>query len=236
MKYRFHPRILPTLATILCCVLFIRLGLWQLHKAEAKQALQAQFDRHLADVPVALPFTIDHLESWRYRHVSISGEYDTRYQILLDNQVENETAGYHVITPMRLEGSEQRILVDRGWIPAPAEHSVIPRIETPSGTQHITGSVWLPSTKIFTLQAPQTAWQTVWQNMDMERYMHSAPFKTLPLVIRLDANSPAGGFVRNWPRPAERVETNLSYAYQWFGFAVALVVIYLLVNLKKVEA
>lgn len=238
MKYRFRPRLLPTLATILCIALFVRLGLWQLHKAEAKQALQAQLDRHLTEAPVTLPGQITDLEAWRYRRVKLTGQYETRYQILLDNQVENGVAGYHVITPLHVEGSDAYILVNRGWIAAPAEHRILPAVETPSAAQEITGSIWLPPNKIFALQAPPSdaKWQPVWQNMDMRRYIKAVPFKVQPLVVRLDAGSPAGGgFVRNWPRPAERMETHLGYAYQWFGFAATLVVIYLVINFRKVE-
>lgn len=235
MNYRFRPRLLPAIATLLLAVLFVRLGLWQLHKAEAKQALQAQFDRHLHDAPVALPATLEDAEAWRYRRVAISGSYDTRYQILLDNQVENGTAGYHVITPLRIDGSDRHILVDRGWIPAPAVHSVVPQVQTPAGTQQVSGNLWLPSNKIFALQAPDNAWQTVWQNMDMPRYQQLVPLKLYPLVLRLDADSPAGGFVRNWPRPAERIATHLGYAYQWFGFAATVVAIYLVLSFRKVE-
>lgn len=237
MKYRFRPRLLPAVATIVFVALFIRLGLWQLHKAEAKQELQAQLDRHLTETPVALPNDIDTPEAWRYRRVRVQGTYETQYQILLDNQVENGAAGYHVITPLHITGTGKYILVNRGWIPAPAEHSVVPSVTTPAEPQEVTGSLWLPSTKIFALEAPPASgtWQPVWQNMDMERYLKSVPLKPYPLVVRLDPDSPAGGFVRNWPRPAERIETHLGYAYQWFGFAATLIAIYFVLSFKKVE-
>lgn len=235
MKYRFRPRLLPTVATLLLALLFVRLGLWQLHKAEAKQALQAQFDRYLHETPVTLPAQIDNAEDWRYRHVKVTGSYETQYQILLDNQVENGDAGYHVITPLHIEGADRYILVDRGWIPAPSQHSDIPPVVTPEGVQQLSGNLWLPSTKIFTLGEPPAdgKWQPVWQNMDMQRYLKSVPLKLYPLVIRLDPDSKAGGFVRNWPHPAERIETNLGYAYQWFGFAVTLVAIYLVLTFRR---
>lgn len=237
MKYRFRPRLLLALATIVFVALFIRLGLWQLHKAEDKQALQSQLDSHLTEAPIAMPEKIGNPEDWRYRRVKAQGTFETQYQILLDNQVESSVAGYHVITPLRIAGSEYHILVNRGWIPAPAEHSVVPDVATPAGTQEVTGSLWLPSNKIFTLAAPPAdgKWQAVWQNMDMERYLKSVPLKLYPLVVRLDPDSPAGGFVRNWPRPAERIETHLGYAYQWFGFAATLIAIYLVLSFKKVE-
>jgi surfeit locus 1 family protein len=238
LNYRFQPHLLPALATLLCVALFIRLGLWQLHKAEAKQALQAQSDRHVAEAPTALPESMDNPQEWRYRNVRVSGSYDPRYQILLDNQVANAQAGYHVVTPFKIEHTERYILVNRGWIPALAQHSEIPPVETPSGTMEVVGNLWLPSDKIYALEeAPQATadWQTVWQNMDMKRYQQAVPFKLYPLIVRLAPESSAGGFVREWPRPAERIETHLGYAYQWFGFAATAIAIYLFLSFRKVE-
>ena len=228
---------MPAIATLVLVALFVRLGLWQLHKAEAKQALQAQLDRHIAESPVALPAEIDTPEEWRYRNIKVQGSYAIQYQILLDNQVENGAAGYHVITPFKIAGSDNVILVNRGWIPGRAQHSEVPQVETPSGALEITGNLWLPSNKIYALEKPPApgAWQPVWQNMDMQRYVESVPFKLYPLVMRLAPDSPAGGFVRNWPRPAERIEMHMGYAYQWFGFAATLIAIYLVLSFRKVE-
>lgn len=235
MNYRFRPRLLPAIATLVCIALFIRLGLWQLHKAQAKQTLQEQQDRHLTEAPVPLPARIEHPEAWRYRNVLLRGSYETRYQILLDNQVEKGQAGYHVLTPFELEDSRRYILVNRGWIPSPAEHSEIPKVETPTGTHEISGSLWLPSDKIYALEAAPDTWQPVWQNMNMKRYRKSVPLELYPMIVRLDPKSPAGGFIRNWPRPAERVEMHFGYAYQWFGFALAALAIYLFMSFRKVE-
>lgn len=233
---RFRPRVGPTFLTLLLVALFIKLGLWQLHKAEAKQTLQAQLDRYSTQPPVALPERIENPAEWRYRNVKLIGTYDPRYQILLDNQVDNERAGYHVLTPLKITGSERYILVNRGWIPASAQHSEIPKISTPTAPVEVEGSLWLPSDKIYALAAPlETAhWQSVWQNLDMPRYMKSVPFTLYPVVVRLNAKSTAAGFVRNWPRPSERIETHLGYAYQWFGFAAAAVAIYLFSCFRKV--
>jgi surfeit locus 1 family protein len=215
---------------------FIKLGLWQQHKADAKLALQTQLDRRLQEAPVALPREIADPEDWRYRRVRLSGVYEPRYQILLDNQVENETAGYHVITPLRTDDG-QFVLVNRGWVGAPPEHDKLPVVSTPSGRLEVVGYAWLPPAKYFELEkAPASeAWQTVWQNVDMRRYAAMVPFKVLPFVVRLDPQSVAGGFARNWPRPAERIEMHVGYAYQWFGFALALVIIYIVVNVRKAE-
>ncbi|MCX7628489.1 MAG: SURF1 family protein [Methylophilaceae bacterium] len=236
MKYVFRPPLLPTIAAALLVVGMAKLGFWQYDKAEQKKTLQATFDARLAEAPVALPDRITDPESWRYRRIRATGYYDPKFQILLDNQVENGMAGYHVITPFRVEGASTVLLVDRGWIPM-GDRSRLPSVDTPAGKVEVIGFVWLPSTKFYELAPPPvtTIWQTVWENMDMARYAKVSGLEIYPFVLRLDASSTAGGFVRNWARPAERIETHIGYAWQWWGFAIAVVAIWLFVNFKRVE-
>jgi len=237
LTYRFRPTWFLTLITILLAAGMIRLGFWQYHKAEQKRALQLTYDSRLAEAPVAAPESVGNIEDWRYRRIHARGRYEATYQILLDNQVENGVAGYHVITPFRAEGSKSLMLVDRGWIPM-GDRSELPQIDTPVGVQEASGFAWVPSAKFYELSAPpeSNTWQPLWQNMDMTRYGKAVASPVLPFVLRLDASSPAGGFVRNWVMPAERIETHIGYAWQWWGFSVALVAIWVFVNFKKEES
>jgi surfeit locus 1 family protein len=227
-------------ATIALC---LKAGLWQYDKAASKQTLQTQLNARLAEPPVALPSKLADLETWRYKRVKFAGVYDTRYQVLLDNQVENTVTGYHVLTPMQVEGSPLYVLVNRGWIAAKpykmgvAAHE-LPQIITPQGRQEIEGDIGLPATQFFTLEAPPAndgKWQAVWQHLDLQRYAKSVPYATQPFVVRLNPQSSAGGYVRNWPVPGAKVTMHLGYAYQWFGFALTLLVIYIVLNVKKVK-
>jgi surfeit locus 1 family protein len=231
-----------TLATAIMLGICIKLGLWQYNKADTRRNLQTQLTARLSEPAVALPAKIVALETWRYKRVKFSGQFDTRYQLLLDNQVQNTVAGFHVLTPMKVEGSNTYVLVNRGWVPRTAanvgEMPKPPAIETPQGKQQIEGDIGLPASKFFTMDTPPAAdgkWQPVWQNLDMARYAKSVPFAVQPFVVRLDAKNNAGGFVRNWAPPGERVTMHLGYAYQWFGFALTLFVIYIVLNIKKVE-
>ena len=54
-------------------------------------------------------------------------------------------------------------------------------------------------------------------------------------MIRLDPDQPQG-FRRDW-RPVTEMgpATHVGYAVQWFGLALALVVIYVVVNIRRVE-
>jgi surfeit locus 1 family protein len=242
LKYTFRPNIWMTLLTLLMLGVCMKLGFWQYYKADARRILQAQLNTHQNEPAVALPAKVDEIESWRYKKVKFSGQYDMRYQLLLDNQVQNSVAGFHVLTPMQVDGSNTYVLVNRGWVPRAAasvgDMPKPPEIESPQGKQQIEGDIGLPASKFYTMETPPVAggkWQPVWQNLDMARYAKSVPFAVQPFVVRLSPTSKAGGFVRNWPPPGERVTMHLGYAYQWFGFAFTLLVIFIVLNIKKVE-
>lgn len=234
---RFRPRLLPTLAAALLVPMFISFGQWQWNKASVKGDLQALLDARSAEPPVQIPGTLVEAPSLRYRRVLARGVYEPERQILIDNRIYREQAGYHVLTPLHIEGSEMRVLVNRGWIPAPAEHRQIPDVATPSGMVEVTGMAIVPGNRFFTLGADalkdSARWQRVWQNLDLPGYSKAVGFPLQQVVIQLAPESTAGGFAREWPRPDERLEKHLSYALQWWGFAAATVAIWIAVNFRR---
>lgn len=218
--------------------LFIHLGQWQQGKADRKRAAQALLDGRSLSAAIAVPTTpITDVEPLRYAPVALRGSYDTAHQFLVDNRVNNDVAGYHVITPLRLAGSNMYVLVNRGWIAAPANHSELPAVDTPTNEVALTGTATLPPSRFFTLgnTPTSTTWQPVWQNLDMARFSAAVPYPVQPVVIELDSVAPTG-FVRDWPRPDERWERHLSYAFQWYGFAASAVLIWFFIGWRKAAA
>lgn len=213
--------LLGGLLQLLLVPAFVALGLWQWDKAERKTALQAELDRRSRETAIALPATPVAAETLRYRRVTLRGHYDAAHQVLIDNRLYREQAGYHVVTPLRLAGSAMVTLVNRGWLPAPAAHDQLPPAPVPAGEIEVTGIAVEPPGRVFTLAPqPDTGWAAAWQNLDLERYRAVLGQPLQPVVVQLDPAAP-GGFVRDWPRPDERAERHRSYALQWFGFALA---------------
>lgn len=200
---------------------FISLGMWQWRKAETKTALQISLDTRSSEPPVLMPGTPVDAESLRYRRVILRGTYDTARQILIDNRLHQEQAGYHVITPLRIAGSNLHVLVNRGWLPAAADHRIAPIAEAPVGEIELTGIAIIPTQRFFNLAPqPTSGWEPVWQNLDLERFRQAVPYPLQSVIVQLDPTAD-GGFIRQWPRPDERAERHRSYALQWFGFAIA---------------
>lgn len=200
---------------------FISLGLWQWRKAETKTAMQLELDVRSSGLPVAMPTVPTDAESLRYRRVILRGTFDASRQVLIDNRLHQEQAGYHVITPLRLEGSSMHVLINRGWLPAAADHRILPQATVPPGTIELTGIAVVPGQRFFNLAPqPSSGWDPVWQNLDLERFRQVVTYPLQPVVIQLDPEA-LGGYLREWPRPDERAERHRSYALQWFGFAAA---------------
>ncbi len=66
----------------------------------------------------------------RFSQIEVSGHYDSRRHILLDNQIWQGRAGVYVFTPFyTVEGSA--ILVNRGWLPLAPDRKTMPEIPTP---------------------------------------------------------------------------------------------------------
>ena len=234
MRYRFRPHLIPTLAALLLLPAFIALGFWQLDRAEQKRSLQAEYDRRAGEPPVAVDGHMRSADELRFYRVVAEGVYEPERQILLDNRVHAGNVGYYVVTPLRLRDSDTRVLVNRGWVPLGRSRAELPAVPPPAGMQRIVGVATVPLERKFTLGAPTQGpgWETVWPYLDMSRYRAAVTQPLQPVVILLDPNS-AGGYVREWARLDAGIATHRGYAFQWFALALALVTLYLFVNIRR---
>jgi surfeit locus 1 family protein len=238
LNYKFKPKLIPTIVTLLVLPILINLGMWQANKADKKQLMQEVYDKRASSELIHIGGELVKVEDIRYRHLEARGYYEPTYQILLDNQVYKGQAGYHVITPLHISGSNIRVLVNRGWVPLGSDRNVLPIIETPQNEVEVSGFAHDPSGKYLELahtDLPKNTWQTVWQNLDLERYKNAVAFPIQPITILLDPAVSTGGFARDWPKPSYGIEVNRGYAVQWYLMSIALVVIYIVTNFKKVS-
>lgn len=213
---------------------FLALGFWQLRKADAASAQQAALESCARAAPGEMPVTPGDAAQLRHRRYVLRGQFEAAGQILLDNRVHRGRAGYHVLTPLRLDGAAMHVLVNRGWVPAAPDRRALPDVAPPAGRVVVTGVGVEAPARVFTLGEPVTiqAAAQVWQQLDFPRLrgMFGRPLQ--PVVVRLDADSPHG-YVRDWPRADERAATHLGYAWQWFGFALAAPGIWLFLLVRR---
>lgn len=238
-RWKFTPRLWPSLATLVTIPLLLALGVWQLVRAEEKQRAHAQFVQRRAEP--ALMLDPRNPEVWnvarmRHRRIDVRGSYDTGVQFLLDNQVQDGVVGYLVYTPLLLEGQEIRVLINRGWVAGGPDRSVPPLLETPPGVVSLSGAAALPPPPGFKLgeNVPERIAPNLvrLQRVEMEEMMRDYAGKLLPYELRL-ASGTGGGFTRQWREPGSGHERNLGYAFQWFVMAVVVALLYLGLNLHR---
>lgn len=229
-------RVVPAVATALLVPLFIGLGVWQLGRAHYKQELQEEYDARARGGVVRIEPRPQAGDDLRFYRVEVRGVYEPAHQFLLDNRVLHGQPGYHVITPLKIEGGELRVLVNRGWVPWGESRERLPPIATPAGPVTVHGIATVPTEKGFRLRAvyPRPGGGTVvWPYLDMGRYAAAVPFGLQPVIVLLDPESPAGGFTREWSRLDAGIAVHQGYAFQWFALAAALIILYYVLRRRR---
>ncbi len=207
--------------------LTISLGFWQIDRAGQKQAIE---EARLASYG-ALPIDETQLESAPlFARARIDGRYDGARQFLVDNHTRRGVPGYVVVTPFDTVGG-RRMLVDRGWVAAPVSRSDLPDAPTPTGNVRIVGVLWSASRTT----ADDSAWNDGWpkrvEQFDGVR-MSGEIGGAIPMEFRLEEDEPGSlePIVLGEEMSATR---HIGYAVQWFGMAIALLVAYVVLGLRR---
>lgn len=231
---RFEPRLWPTLATGVGVALFVHLGQWQADKGERRAAEIAQHAQRAQWGPRQLGAALVDPVSFQDAPVVVEGTYEASGQFYVDNRQEAGQAGVHVVTPLRIAGTDTRVLVNRGWAPWTNGRKVLPVAEPPAGTVQVRGVATLPSNKAFFLMPEHAeSLPRLWSRLDVARFAAERNHPVQPVVILQDPDDGSGALVRHWPAPENRVAKHQSYALQWYGMALALAIFYLCVTVRR---
>jgi cytochrome oxidase assembly protein ShyY1 len=221
--YRWESNWKITALVVIAIPLLLRLGFWQLSRAEEKQLLQ----QHYIERSGLPPLTEAQLQglpegALAYRDVVLEGRYNSEQTVLLDNQINNGRAGYNALTPF-ITDTGQRYWVNRGWIAGYADRRLptLPAVGT--ATLQLRGSIYVPLGETVVLQ--QDSWPQltpfVVQSVDTKRLASHFGEPNFDYTLRLAAEQ-FGALTIDWPLVNTGPEKHLGYALQWFFMAVAV--------------
>ena len=215
---RRRPAWVPAVAAWTAVAIFVLAGSWQHRRMLEKEAVQEQMLAAAALAPAVFPAGVADWTAWRYRRVAITGEFDARHQILIDNKVHDGRAGFDVVAPFALADGRV-VLVDRGWIAGGPVHADLPSAPPPAGIVTLVGRIDIPPARYFELGDGKAPAGPLWEHLDPARFARATGIAVPPIVIEaLDAPH-ADGLVREWPAPDAGIETHLGYMVQWYTFA-----------------
>jgi len=209
-------------------------GFWQLNRASEKRALESRFAAGSATDALQRLVSDEDAGGLRYRTIRVSGRYDGTHQILLDNISSGGQPGYQVLTALRT--SQGTVLVNRGWLPASGDRRILPDIQVSDEAREVLGRIeWLPRPGIelpTTAPAADAAWprRLLFPTTGQVSAQLGTPLRGYQLL--LDPSAP-DGYLRAWQPGGMRPDRHVAYAVQWFGLALTVVTIYLVLVFRN---
>lgn len=220
-------------------VLFVNLGFWQLRRLSERDTYNALLTARLSAEPRAfttlaqqfsLTAPVDAEDSALYRRAEVSGHFDAEREVLLRSRAHNGQPGYHVLTPLRLENG-RALLIDRGWVPFDHDTPPIPQAAPPQGAVSVTGVLqpaqrpveggWTGALGLVQRDPAEGELDAVFY-VDPVRIEQQVPYRLEPVFLELSTQTPAqpGRLPVLPPAPDLTRGSHLSYALQWFSFAL----------------
>jgi surfeit locus 1 family protein len=212
--------------------LTVWLGRWQTDRGDQKEALQKLLDARIDAPVVDLAGPVGATADILYRRVRAKGQWIAEGQFFVDNRVFEGRAGFHVITPLRIEGSQQVALVDRGWIERTTAYPKAPPVEVLAGEVQVSGIAALPPKRYLELSSDIIE-GNVWQNLSIERYRSVTGRTVLPFIVIADYAAPPLTAVHE--RPDTGIERHREYSLTWYSLAATTLVLWIALNLRRVR-
>src|SRR5690606_24841227 len=224
------------IAFCVCLVIatLVNLGLWQLGRAAEKRALQdAMQARQLEPAvaleslpPVSAPLTADQQRELENLSVTFSGSYWNEASFLVAFQFLQGAPGFELVTPVLLDSGG---CVLTGLVRISRGSDSQPGIPTVTGPQPLTGQLHTPAATDAVIQVEGEVWTVRFRRLDIPRAAQILDQPLMPYLVRLAEGQP-GVMARHWPALTVSTRSNIQYALQWFGMALAVVVITLLMS------
>jgi surfeit locus 1 family protein len=223
--------LLPTVLITILTVIFLALCGWQLQRRSQRLAANARMLARLEQPALSVtgepldPETVD------LHRATVRGVFDYDQEIVLRNRAWNELPGVHVLAPLRIAGSDESVLVDRGWIPydaaAPADRA---QFHNAIGEVEVYGVLRQSQTRIGSI-SPADPLPSLdhrvdnWHRVDLPKIRQQLPYPLLDVYLEEDVRP--GETPRVFPKPQPDISLDegphLGYAIQWFAFALIAV-------------
>lgn len=223
--------LLPTVLVVIGVLINVRLGIWQLDRLEQRRAFNNRVMAQI-DQPV-LELTGENLDqdlaSMEYRDVIVTGSYEFENEVALRNQAFGSQPGVHLLTPLHITGSDQVVLVNRGWVPIENGDFESWSSYPEPGQVTVQGMIRASQDKpdyggrSDTVPAAGEAPLKVWYFANLDGISRQLPYPLLPVYIQQAGNPSWTGLpYRTQPELDLSEGPHQGYAIQWFTFAAIL--------------
>jgi surfeit locus 1 family protein len=206
---------------LISAAVFVRLGVWQLHRRDERRARNALVTARLSAPDVDLATLTGDSASIRFRRVHVTGTPDYDHELIWASRSYKGSPGVNILTPIHVSGRDTAVIVDRGWVYAPDG-------ETVDLTK------WRDRDSVFggyveefpsVAGGMSVAHPTVITRLGFAAVQGATSFPIAPVYIVMlgDSTIAPDRIARLSPPPLDE-GPHLNYAIQWFAFAIIALV------------
>ena len=228
-RKKFKPGVRITIFFIIFAVLFFSLGIWQIERGQAKTQIMSEFENKLSKEPIYL-----NAESKKWDRVLVSGKWENKKQLLIDNVIHQGIAGYKVLTPLRIDETNKLILVDRGWIKQNKYREILPNIELIETDEIVSGILEYPELGlVLSEDLVSKEWPKISQSKNLEVLSKEYDESIYPFILLADP------ILKYSLEYIKIVPTNMTtikhygYSAQWFLMFIVLCFMYIWYGYKR---
>jgi cytochrome oxidase assembly protein ShyY1 len=225
------------LLTVVGAALFVYLGVWQLHRADYKEALLRRYATSVSAAAQDFAGVAVRPPTDSFPRVRARGRYLLDRIYLLDNPHHDHRGGVEVFAPFAVEGETSLLLVDVGFL-HPGANGTTPALPALPKEETTLQGLYVPPPPVgFEMGGNALARQTHWPKesifLDPTELAADLGRPLFPRVLALDAD-PVSGYIRQHSLELSMTPArHRAYAFQWFSFALAAVAILLVLNRDK---
>ena len=228
-RKKFNPGVRITIFFVIFAVVFFSLGIWQIERGQTKTQIMSEFEDKLTKEPIYL-----NAESKKWDRVLVSGKWENKKQLLIDNVIHQGIAGYKVLTPLRIDETNKLILVDRGWIKQNKFRDQLPDIQIPDDFESVSGTLEQPELGlVLSDELISNNWPKISQTKNVEVISKAYTEEIFPMILLADP------LLKNSLEYIKITPTNMTpikhygYSSQWFLMFIVLCFMYIWYGLSR---
>lgn len=217
---------------------FTYLGFWQLQRAQDKQSLLTAFATTDSRATVPLDQARRIAAGAIHPHVRVVGRFEPQRSWLHDDQIRDGRQGVMAWALFDPADGSLPLLVNRGFVARSRDGTALELPPLAQGELELTGLYAAPPGSGLRLGGNRLPLQGDWPKttiyIDPGEISEDVGRRIDSRVLLLDPESDSG-FARDWTPQILPPERHRGYALQWFAFALAALVIFIVLHWRHVK-
>lgn len=225
------------LSTVIVFSILVKLGFWQLERAQYKADLQQALSHRQSAAALSYSRLLDlsRLQAINGFKLQASVTPISQDIFLLDNQVYQGRVGYLALQALKVNESNLWLLVELGFVPASLDRNELPKVEPIITPSELVGRVYQKQINPMSSELmAEASWPKRIQNLNISQLSELIDRPLANFVLQPNSISNS-----DYPHPWQPIplssQKHQGYAVQWFSMAAVFSLIMGYLFFKKIK-